>query len=63
MNVGQIFGLSRQFDGVLTVRDEDGKPTGKPHRLAAGDNPAAIAGVLMREAWLKEQGDGTLIGR
>jgi len=43
---------------VLTMRTEDGKPTGKTHRLAAGEDARQIAGRLAKEAWLKSQGGG-----
>jgi hypothetical protein len=43
-------------DGVVTMCSEDGKPTGKTHTLAKGEDPKVIAGRLRRWAWLKEAG-------
>jgi hypothetical protein len=37
-------------DGVLTMRDENGKPTGKEHRLGPGDDAKQIAGRLALQA-------------
>jgi hypothetical protein len=44
-------------DGVLTMCSEDGKPTGKTHRLEPGEDPKVIAGRLRRAAWLAERGE------
>jgi hypothetical protein len=38
-------------DGVVTMHDEDGKPTGKTWRLGPADDPHKIAGRLTRAAW------------
>jgi len=43
-------------NGVLTMCSEDGKPTGKVHRLEPGEDPRPIAGRFAREAWLKVAG-------
>jgi hypothetical protein len=43
-------------DGVLTMRDEDGKPTGQTHRLEPGEDPRRIASRLRLRAWRKEAG-------
>src|SRR6266704_2997963 len=40
-------------DGVLTMRDESGKPTGQQHRLGPSDNERAIAGRLAKAGWVK----------
>jgi len=40
-------------DGVLTMRDKDGKPIGKGYRLGPGDNERVIACRLTIEAWRK----------
>jgi hypothetical protein len=40
-------------DGVVTMRDESGKATGKEYRLAPGDNERIIASRLTVEAWRK----------
>lgn len=39
-------------DGILTMCDKDGNPTGRTHHLAPGENPLAIAQSLRRQAWL-----------
>jgi hypothetical protein len=53
--------LSREFysvaDSVQTMRDEDGKPTGKSYRLAPGDDERVIASRLKLESW--RSGTGT----
>jgi hypothetical protein len=38
-------------DGVLTMRDENGTPTGKNCRLAPGDDERVIASWLKLESW------------
>lgn len=43
-------------DGVVTMHEESGKPTGKSQRLTDGDDPHVIARRLTREARLKEAG-------
>jgi hypothetical protein len=43
-------------NGVLTMCDEEGKPTGQTHKLAKGEDPKVVAFRLRRRAWLKEQG-------
>lgn len=44
-------------DGVLTMHDESGKPTGKEHRLGPGDDARQVAGRLTKEAWSKATPD------
>jgi hypothetical protein len=44
-------------DGVLTMRDEDGKPTGQTHRLEPGEDPRKVASRLRLRAWRKESGE------
>jgi hypothetical protein len=44
-------------DGVVVMCSEAGKPNGKTHVLAAGEDPRQIAGRLRRRAWLAEQGE------
>jgi hypothetical protein len=39
-------------DGVLTMCDEDGFPSGRTHKLRPNDNPTAIAQSFRYEAWL-----------
>jgi hypothetical protein len=34
--------------GVLSMCDDDGKPTGKPHRLGADEDPRALAARVKR---------------
>jgi hypothetical protein len=43
-------------DGVATMRDENGKPTGKEWRLGPGDDARQIASRLARQAWEKRVG-------
>jgi hypothetical protein len=43
-------------DGVLTMRDEIGKSTGKSIRLGEDDDPRSVAYRVVREAWLKAGG-------
>ena len=45
-------------DGVVTMRDDKGVPTGKEHRLGAGEDARQIAGrlALARDAWVKVRG-------
>jgi hypothetical protein len=43
-------------DGVLSMCDENGKPTGKEHWLEPNDNAHRIAGRLAREIWRKAAG-------
>lgn len=43
-------------DNVVTMRDENGKATGKSRLLAPGDDPHQIAGRMTREAWSANQG-------
>jgi hypothetical protein len=38
-------------DGVLKMCHENGRPTGKTHRLEPGDNERVIAARLTLEAW------------
>ena len=44
-------------DGMVTMHDEGGKPTGKAKHLGPNDNPRVIAGRLTKAAWLKERGE------
>jgi hypothetical protein len=44
-------------DSVLTMHEEDGRPTGKEYRLAAGDDARMIACRLAKEAWMKGRGE------
>jgi hypothetical protein len=41
--------------GVVTMHDEQGRPTGNTHRLRPGDDPRQIAHVMTREARLKSR--------
>lgn len=50
-------------DGVLTMRDEKGKPTGKEYRLGPGDNEKVIASRLAKQAWSATRGNPILTGR
>jgi hypothetical protein len=45
-------------DGVLTMHDESGKPTGQRQQLGPGDDPHRIAGRLTRAAWISAIGEG-----
>jgi len=38
-------------NGVLTMRDEKGAPTGKQCRLGPKDDPARVAATMGRQAW------------
>jgi hypothetical protein len=40
-------------DGVLTMCNEDGRPTGKPCKLQPGDDPRIVAKRLLRQQMLK----------
>jgi hypothetical protein len=44
-------------DGVLTMHDETGKPTGEEYQLRAGEDPHMAAGRLGRNAWIKARGE------
>lgn len=44
-------------DGVVTMRDENGKAVGKSRALGPGDDARQIAGRLTREAWLSRIGE------
>jgi hypothetical protein len=44
-------------DGVLTMHDESGKPTGQRQQLGPADDPHRIAGRLRLEAWRKATGE------
>lgn len=44
-------------DGVLTMRGENGKPTGKTYRLEPGDDERATAGRLAKQAWASGKSD------
>jgi hypothetical protein len=44
-------------DGVVTICDEKGKPTGQEYRLGPNDDERKIAGRLAREAWSKATPD------
>jgi hypothetical protein len=51
-DLGEIdLGYYSVADGVLTMHDETGKPTGKVHRLAPDDNPYALASRFAWQAW------------
>lgn len=41
-------------DGILTMRDENGKATGLSQELRPGDDPKRVAGRLARAAWAQE---------
>ena len=45
-------------DGVVVMRNEDGKATGAKQALGPDDNPKIIAGRLRRAAWSKAMGEG-----
>lgn len=49
--------------GVLSMCDEDGKPSGITERLTTGANERAVAGRLRRQAWMKEQGSSEQFNR
>jgi hypothetical protein len=38
-------------DSIVTMRDGDGKPTGKRQQLAAGEDPHRVAWRLKRDAY------------
>jgi hypothetical protein len=58
-DLGEIdVGFYSVADGVLTMHDADGKPTGKEQRLGEGDDAKMIACRLAKEAWFKGRGDG-----
>jgi hypothetical protein len=44
-------------DGVVTMHDENGKPTGQRQELGPNDDPHLIAGRLKRAAWLNTNSD------
>jgi hypothetical protein len=44
-------------DGVLTMCDSTGKPTGKTNRLAADDHERRIAGRLWLQVWRKDESE------
>lgn len=44
-------------DGVVTMYDENGKPTGKSQRLAPDEDAHKIAGRLTLAAWRKVRGE------
>jgi len=44
-------------DGVLTMHDENGKPTGQTQQLGPNDDPHRIAGRLKLAAWTKATGE------
>ena len=43
-------------DGVVTMHDEKGVPTGKEYRLRLGEDARQIAGRMARDAWVKVRG-------
>ncbi|SHM40833.1 hypothetical protein [Bradyrhizobium lablabi] len=45
-------------DGVVTMHDESGKPTGKTGLVGVGEDPRRVAHRLAREAWLANRGEG-----
>ena len=49
-------------DGVVTMHDIDGNPTGKTCRLGPDDDAHKIAHRLARDAWLKASRQVTLTG-
>jgi hypothetical protein len=58
-DLGEIdLGYYSVADGVLTMHDESGKPTGKEHRLAPGDDPRALASRFAWRAWQSGLGIG-----
>jgi len=58
-DLGEIdLGYYSIADGVLTMHDETGKPTGKVHRLAPDDNPYALASRIAWQAWRDRPGAG-----
>ena len=38
-------------DGVVTMHDDHGKPTGKCQLLISGEDPHRVAWLLTRDAW------------
>ena len=49
---GAEVGFYSVLDGVLTMHQEDGSPTGQKQRLGEGDDPHQVAGRL-KKAWTK----------
>lgn len=45
------------FDGVVTMHDAGGKPTGKTGHLTPGEDPHKVAHRLAREAVMKMRGE------
>jgi hypothetical protein len=57
-DLGEIdLGYYSIADGVLTMHDETGKPTGEEYRLRAGEDPHQAAGRLGKQAWIKARGE------
>ena len=44
-------------DGVVTMHDMDGKPTGKSSELGPNDDPQQVAHAMARDAWLSTRGE------
>jgi hypothetical protein len=58
-DLGEIdLGYYSIADGILTMHDETGKPTGKVHRLAPDDDPYALASRFAWRAWQDKPGNG-----
>jgi hypothetical protein len=58
-DLGEIdLGYYSIADGVLTMHEKDGKPSGKVHRLAPDDNPRALASRFAWQAWRSGLGIG-----
>jgi hypothetical protein len=51
-------GFYSVVDGLVTMHDKDGKPTGKTARLSLGDDPQGVAHRMAREAWSATLGEG-----
>jgi hypothetical protein len=50
-------------DGVVTMHEADGNPTGKTFPIGEGDDPHRVAHRLAREAWVKSLGESNFNGR
>lgn len=58
-DVGEIdLGFYSVADGVLTMCDEAGKPTGKQCQLGPNDDARGVAVRLAKKAWQKGRGEG-----
>jgi hypothetical protein len=59
--VGEIApGFYSVSEGILRIHDEDGRTTGKEHRLGPDDDERLIAGRMARAAWEKARGQTDL---